>query len=291
MKSSLLRWVSIFIILFITLILHLPLCSQKNSDFEEILTQAVLLQRDSCRGTGFIYNYNSYLYLVTARHVLFHKDKCASPELLVTAYPEGSVCNRPSRFKINLEMAEEKGRLQVATSHDFMFIEMGKFVGLKRYLASFVVKIDSPFVSPKYFPSGAFTNLDSIGVGEVVYLFGYPVSLSVAKQFDFNRPIMRTGTISARSCTSQGSRHTDYSVLIDARVDKGMSGGFGMIKTDEGKYSLIGLIVELVPWIKEVEKIEGDVKITEYENSGLSILLSMDTVFSAIDRYQKLRKQ
>jgi hypothetical protein len=101
---------------------------------------------------------------------------------------------------------------------------------------------------------------------------------------------MRTGTIAARSCVNKGDRPKDYSVLVDARVDHGMSGGFVMIKTKKGKYSLIGIMIQLIPYIKSIEKDDTATSKIEYENSGLSIILSFDTIANAIDRYHKERK-
>ena len=64
-----------------------------------------------------------------------------------------------------------------------------------------------------------------------------------------------------------------------------------MIKTNAGKYSLIGIMIELVPWVKEYTKVEdSEIKIN-FENSGLSVVLSFDTIVYAIDRFQKERKE
>lgn len=264
--------------------------SQYNSDFEEILTQPVLLQTEKGRGTGFFYKYNSFLYLITARHVIVDTNNSAPSKLLLTFYPQGSICNEAMQFEISLEQAHAKGAVKYATSHDFLFLEIARIEGLKFHFPGYVKPLKSSPLLPKFFPQGAFTNLDSLGIGAEVYLFGYPVSLGEMNQFDFNRPIMRTGTIAARSCANIGDRPKDYSVLVDARVDHGMSGGFVMIKTGKRKYSLIGIMIQLVPYIKGGDIANSTKSKVEYENSGLSIILSFDTIANAIYKYDKDRE-
>lgn len=290
MKTSL-NQVSLILFFLVLFFLPKPSFAQKNSVFEEILAQAVLIQTDSGTGSAFLYKYGEYLYLITARHVIVDKEDSASSTITATLYPHGPVCSNPIEFSVDLEKAQSKGVIRFGTSHDFIFIELGKMKGPIPLFEDYVKILTKPFYLPKFLPQGAFTNLDSLGVGEEVFLFGYPTSLASLDQFDFKRPIMRTGTIAGRSCANKGDRPTEYRVLIDARVDHGMSGGFVMIKTNAGKYSLIGIMIELVPWVKEYTKVEdSEIKIN-FENSGLSVVLSFDTIVYAIDRFQKERKE
>lgn len=263
--------------------------SQKNSVFEDILTQSVLIETDFGSGSGFLYKCGEYLYLITARHVIVSDYLSASSTIKATLYPHGTVCGNPIQFSVDLEKAHSESEIRFATSHDFIFIELGKMKGPIPIFDDYVKALSKPFYLPKFFPQGAFTNLDSLVIGEEAFLFGYPSSLATFDQFDFKRPIMRSGTIASRSCVNKGNRPIDYRVLIDARVDQGMSGGFVLIKTEIGKYSLIGIMIELVPLLKEVVQNEGsEVKIIT-ENSGLSVVLSFDTIVSAIDKFQKER--
>ncbi len=286
---TLLHQASLFSLFFVLFILPKQTSAQKNSVFEEILSQAVLIQTDSGTGSAFLYKYGEYLYLITARHVIVDTAQSASRVITATLYPHGPVCSNPVQFSIDLEKAQSAGVIRYATSHDFFFIELGKMKGPVPIFEGYVKTITKPFYLPKFLPQGAFTNLDSLGVGEEVFLFGYPTDLAVLDQFDFTRPIMRTGAIAARSCANKGNRPTEYRVLLDARVDHGMSGGFVMIQTEKGKYSLIGIMLQLVPWIEFSKKDNDEIKITRFDNSGLSIVLSFDTIVSAIAKFQKER--
>ncbi len=249
----------------------------------------MLIETDFGSGSGFLFKYVDYLYLITARHVIVREDLSAQPNIKATFYPNGTVCGNPVQFFVDLEKAQSEDEIRFATSHDFIFIKLGKMKGPIPIFDEYVKTLSKPFYLPKFLPQGAFTNLDSPGIGEETFLFGYPSSLATFDQFDFKRPIIRAGIIASRSCVNKGNRPTDYRVLIDARVDQGMSGGYVMIKTERGKYSLIGIMIELVPLLKEVVQNEGsEVKIIT-ENSGLSLVLSFDTIVSSIDKFQKER--
>ncbi|MBN1985892.1 MAG: hypothetical protein JW761_06280, partial [Prolixibacteraceae bacterium] len=109
-------------------------------------------------------------------------------------------------------------------------------------------------------------NLDSINIGENVFMIGYPKSLEVTQynNYNFDIPITRKGIIS-------GKDYRHNTILIDCPSYGGNSGGPILIEKNGG-YKMIGLVSSYVPyidlWINPVTNIRN----VDAINSGLTVI-------------------
>lgn len=99
-------------------------------------------------------------------------------------------------------------------------------------------------------------------VGNEIYVFGYPTSLSISPEIDINKPLLRRGIIA-------GKNNNFKTIILDCPAFYGNSGGLVLEIEEVGVGSknlrVIGVISQFVPFLKGWK-----------ENSGYSIAEPMD---------------
>ncbi len=188
--------------------------------------------------------------------------------------------NIPKRFggkginevKLKLSKLYESGHISYHPSHDVAYIRIGiiqkvtgqdqiKFVGgvtKKQGVGIIGVAKDN------------FKLLKDVDVGNQVFVFGYPTSITfIDPWLDIRLPLLRKGIIA-------GINNDLKAIILDCPVFHGNSGGL-VIEVEKtpfkgNKYRAIGLITNFVPYKKRW-----------FQNSGYSVVVPMDFVEELIE--------
>lgn len=262
----------------IFLITTSPLFSQINQYMENV----VLIQSKdkSLSGSGFLYNTGTNLYLMTAKHVLLNQNNnLLFNELVFLSYPHDAQKESSREYTINLRDAFTQKKARYGADFDIVAVQIGTITKNMVTYFNFVAKKPTSDIINEFSLEECVLNIDSINIGDEVFMIGYPKSLEHTNYniFDFNRPIARKGAIA-------GKDYAHNTILIDCPAYGGNSGGPILIKI-HNKLKMIGLVSSYVPyydyWINPVTKITN----TETINSGLTVVIPFYWIIK--DLYKK----
>lgn len=255
-----------FILIFILSIATSQLFSQINQYMENV----VLIQSKdkSLSGSGFLYNTGNNLYLMTAKHVLLTQDNnLLLGDFLFQSYPHNAQKENSIEYSINLKEAFAQKKARFGAEFDIIAVQIGTITNNMVSYFNFVTKEPTLDKINEFSLNECVLNIDSINIGDEVFMIGYPKSLEHTNYniFDFNRPISRKGSIA-------GKDYAHNTILVDCPAYGGNSGGPILIKKGKN-LKMIGLVSSYVPyydyWINPVTKITN----TETVNSGLTVVI------------------
>lgn len=253
-----------------------------NCQIEELLENVVLIQSKdkNLSGSGFLYHTGNNVYLMTAKHVLLRtNNSLLFDEIVFYSYPKNAQKEIAVEYTINLKDAFNTHKVRYGNEFDMIAIRLGKTMrGVINYF-DFVSRKGKMNKINIFSLNECILKLDSINIGDEIYLIGYPKSLEVAQHnnFNFNRPLARKGIIS-------GKDYDHNTILIDCPSYGGNSGGPVLLKRNN-EIKMIGLVSSYVPyidfWINPVTKITNK----ETSNSGLTVVVPFYRII--MDLYQE----
>jgi S1-C subfamily serine protease len=142
----------------------------------------------------------------------------------------------------------------------------------------FVTKVSSTntYLSP--IEINTAKRIDSLVTMSDIYTIGYPKSLSLTMNFDYNRPLVRKGIIA-------GMDLQKGKIIADCPVYQGNSGGlvFESNLFDE-KIHLVGVVSQFVPfeehWINQAYGYYN----TNIYNSGYTVIIPVDDIHNLLQQ-------
>lgn len=253
-----------------------------------IMTMPTLLVLERGAGSGFIGYDDKFIYLVTARHVLFKADKdnnyIINTSKLTTISRADN--NDQAELKIELDVSKlNKSKLiKFNKDHDIAIIRIGSMNNgeIKLFEGAFSEEwkqYQPLFVHLK----GGYRNFDQVLISNNIFIFGYPTSIGIDNpQIDPLVPLLRKGIVA-------GKNYKNKKIIIDAPSYQGNSGGPVIMIDDEAgriKFLLIGIVVEFVPYVENWlnDKYPGLVN-TSIHNTGYSVVEPMDFVIETISMF------
>lgn len=262
---------------------------------EDNLYYSVLLSLDEGKsyGSGFRTKYENHNYLVTARHVLFDENLELRAKNLIMTCQNSNNTDDPVILGIDLEQAYCK----YDKSNDVAIIRLGKFVKLykkevplkgdksehKRPTAliaeNYVTEISLPENSRLIsLDKEATRGIDEIRIGNDVFLMGYPTSLGMKRNedFDSSRPLLRKGIIA-------GVHKNKNTFIIDCPTYFGNSGGSVVEYGEDGFYRIIGIVSKYIPFVTKWHSNREQITNIELTNSGYTVCVPIETAFNLID--------
>lgn len=240
------------------------------------------------QGTGTLIVDSSFLYLVTAKHVI-KKTECDT--VLFKSFPTGRREDGYGYIKIHLPNARRAGQIYYSKSSDVALIVLGekKAKGDEIRLAAFVRGSD---------PVGRMNSIEELVhqkdlvFGTPIMTIGFPIELSnftKSKRLTFQLPLTRQGLIAGFT--------DDGKIVADMTVYGGNSGGpvytmkNGFRRVENNSYvtgyvmKLIGIVIEYVP-AKEGAFSGRGTGIVVSNNSGYSIVEPVDSILELIQKHQ-----
>ena len=272
----------VIFLLFVTYRLsgqHLP---------EALMGAPVFIEHNKGTGSGFLIQDSTYVYFVTARHVLIDpvSGKRVVNETKLTFYEKDLVTGDKIMFKIDLAIADSLGLIITKPHGDVLIIRMA----LKNYAKNGRVGINylpgiqkltkATNINP--IPITIFEKYEDAFIGDNVYLFGYPTSIGLKRspKFDYTRPLLRKGIIA-------GKYDSNKTLILDCPSYYGNSGGPVIVEVDKGlsmEYKLVGLVVEFIPYEEEWKNTRNGLVNSDIYNSGYSVAISSSKILELLNR-------
>jgi len=200
-----------------------------------ITTSTVLINFPNIgSGSGILVTDSNYIFLVTARHVLFDfnvntKDATLiGNEAYLTLYTNNAYSDKKDSLRINLSILNKNQDMLYDREHDIAIIRIAKVMSIKinsdksvatkyNYLTGVTKAHTGNLALPSVFID-LLLKLTNVDVGEETFMHGYPESLKVESVFDFDRPLMRKGIVA-------GIDRKLETIVIDSPSYPGNSGG------------------------------------------------------------------
>jgi hypothetical protein len=238
-------------------------------------------------GSGIFLHSGDAIYLVTAKHVL--APGLPDPKTGVIKFPDLTVellsyskdLPNPGRNLFSLDFAKlrDTGDVKAHQTRDVAIIKLETILKLgdDSFMASSipgVVLRETSGTGILAASRDTVRTLDQVHVGNDAMLYGYPASLGLPdnRQFDPLRPLLRRGLIA-------GADPQRHSLVIDAPVYRGNSGG-PVFEIDQDfpttHYNLVGISTEFVPLVESAPDFFIQL------NSGYSLAEPMDFVLELI---------
>jgi hypothetical protein len=226
--------------------------------------------------SGFYLDWSNHLFLATARHVLFTQDgrlKDAQAKLSSSPFATGEP---DSLLTVNLGILESNKEVRVHSSHDVAVVRLARKNPVGGF--DFDLRIVKPSSNPKHGFATISPNLirrfADVTVAEDVFVFRYPTSIGLRQspRFDYSKPLLRKGTVSALYSTAQ-------TIILDSSVYFGNSGGPVMEVTrsaDANDFKIIGIVSEMIPFLDVWENKRFNYTTGNLSNSGYSVVEPVD---------------
>ena len=258
---------------------------------ESYLEKAILIEfpNAGASGSGFFLIDSNNIYLVSARHVVFHdrfissSGKMVGHRLIDTSgvikfYSKNSDNTQASIMEINFSGLWDSGNLILGNNTDIMVARIGSIKRKKPDAPapitynSYIRRENSSFLNP--FDVTQTLSFDSTRVSDDIFMIGYPKSLQLQQniQYDFNRPLLRKGILS-------GKYQINKTLIIDCPSFFGNSGG-PVIEIQDDNIRLVGIVTQLIPFTDSGKTFAIN------QNSGFSIIEPMDKVFDIIKQFK-----
>jgi hypothetical protein len=253
----------------------------------KLMEYPILIELDNGgSGTGFLIRDSTCVYLVTARHVIIGEEQLPNGSKKfgffsnfgkIKAYPRDYEVSEPNIINIDFNYLYSNKKLTFSEGHDVL---VAKIADVDSIVVKYVDGISKTGVSTNIncFSIKELDSLKNVRAGNDVYIFGYPKSLALKEleQYDFNRPLLRKGTIAARDIRKQ-------KVIIDCPSYPGNSGGPALMVDFEGNCKVIGIVVAFIPLIEQWQNsVYKEIRNVNVTNSGYSVVEPMDEIFKLI---------
>lgn len=181
-----------------------------------------------------------------------------------------------NELEVNLTRLFKNGQVKYHPTHYVAFIRIGSPINVDEqdqlaFMEGITLKQGKGFIGLE---KDNFKLLNDVIVGNRVFVFGYPTSITtIGPWLDIKLPLLRKGIIA-------GKNDLLKAIIFDCPAFYGNSGGLVIeaeqVSLTETKYKAVGLITNLIPF-----------KINWFQNSGYSIVVPMDFVEELISGQPK----
>lgn len=257
---------------------------------DDNLSYPVLVEISDSSGSGFYFRTGKKLFLVTALHVIFKKDETLrGPMIKLISYDKNFVLTEPLEFEINLETAI----IKKDSLKDIVLIELGAITNtddanFTTELNEYVQRLSgNPQDNIVVVPENHLKRFNDVLVSNDVFILGYPNSLGIPEQaqIEYKKPLLRKGIVA-------GINTTKRTIILDCPVYYGNSGGLAIEvelinptpDTLISKFNVIGIVSQYIPFVELLESKQHGYVNTNFENSGYSIVVPVDSIFELANR-------
>ncbi|HVY68439.1 MAG TPA: trypsin-like peptidase domain-containing protein [Verrucomicrobiae bacterium] len=246
-------------------------------------------------GTGFFVTHSNWLFLVTAKHVIFDHSPAdwalKGTNLLVTVhsspYEAGA---KKLKVSVDLAAARKSGDLKAHARRDVVILRFSKVHsapqdGLIELLPhARITEVQAGFTNRPTIPSSSArfaTLFNGLNPGDDAFLIGYPVSLGLGDgaQLDPEEPLLK-------KCIVAGKNPPRQKLVIDGASYFGNSGGpvWKVNHSPAGNsFSVAGVVTEFIPFQEVWENRQYQLTNMHWANSGYCVAEPMDFVLELLD--------
>jgi len=224
-------------------------------------------QSDKEKIISLVPNNASFKNRITGLYILSQTLKLKSKKAKLISYASDPKKKETREINVNFEILNKKNLIFYNKSRDIAAVEIGKTVQKEKGK----YKINYYKNGVKVITSGGrgvstseelLKKFEDVLVGNEVYVFGYPTSLSISPEIDIKKPLMRRGIVA-------GKNDIFKTIILDCPAFFGNSGGLVLeieeVAVGTKRLRAIGIISKFVPFLKGWK-----------ENSDYSIVEPMD---------------
>ena len=252
--------------------LRVPAHLQRKLSFDKNLKRlsffGTMSQNEKNEIIGLAPENTSFIYAIKELYNISQVLKLRSKKAKLISYPSDPSEKVVHELNVDFEALNQANSILYSKSCDIAAVELGKVIITKdgkmpiRYYENAVKSKSVSKSGSISLNEQLLKKFDDVLVGNEVYIFGYPTSLSISPEIDIKRPLLRRGVVA-------GKNEIFKTIILDCPVFLGNSGGLVLevenISLGIKHFRGIGIISKYVPFLKGWK-----------ENSGYSIAVPMD---------------
>jgi hypothetical protein len=241
-------------------------------------------------GTGFFVRREREIFLVTARHVLFDAmtGQLRTPEVTLRALSRDVSETAVTVIRVHAVQLLEAKEIRTDELRDVAVVRIATLVRDGLNTTPGVVFVEKSKGAMIVAPFSYLTRYSEVNISSQIFMFGYPsIGLSGAPQIDGNRPLVRGGIVAGLNAALK-------TIIIDAPVNHGNSGGPVVQLSGTNKLRIIGIATQYVPVPEDVlplrpsessEASQSPPPIVALSNSGYGVVASADSIIDLISTF------
>jgi Trypsin-like peptidase domain len=242
-------------------------------------------------GTGFFVRRERELFLVTARHVLFDvlSGRLLSPEFTLRALSKDVRETAVTVLHVNGPQLQELRQIRTDDVRDVAVVRLATLRPDRMDTTPGVVVTERSKGGIIVAPFDYLTRYADVDVSSQIFMFGYPsVGLAGYAQIDQGRPLVRGGIVAGLNAALK-------TIIIDAPVNHGNSGGPVVQLSRTNRLRIIGIATQYIPVPEDVlptKPPEGAIvsqpsspTVLALGNSGYGVVASADSIIDLISAF------
>ena len=239
-------------------------------------------------GTGFFVRRDRELFLVTARHVLFDvlTGELHSHEFTLRALSKDVKETAVTVIHVNVAQLQDTQQLRTDTVRDVAVMHLGSLSPDAVNTTPGVVITDRAKAGIIVAPFDYLTHYSDVDISSQIFMLGYPsIGVAAAAQVDRARPLVRGGIVAGLNAASK-------TIIIDAPVNHGNSGGPVVQLSRTNRLRIIGIATQFVPVPEDVLPLApanapdsptaSSRTLLALGNSGYGVVASADAIIDLI---------
>lgn len=239
-------------------------------------------------GTGFFVRRDRDLFLVTARHVVVdpHTGQLWSHEATLRALSKDLKETAVTVIHLNTAQLQDERQLRADAIRDVVVMRLGTLNVDGVNTTPGVVITDRAKGGIIVAPFDYLTRYADVDISSQIFMLGYPsVGVAATAQIDATRPLVRGGIVAGVNAALK-------TIIIDAPVNHGNSGGPVVQLSRTNRLRIIGIATQFVPVPEDVRPLSpGTVSdgpasssrtLLALGNSGYGVVASADAIIDLI---------
>ena len=249
---------------------------------EDNLAYPVQVIVEGAGGTGFFVRRDRDLFLVTARHVLFDQSsgRLLAREFTLRALSKDVKETAVTVLHVNAAQLQESQQLRADDRRDVAVIRLGALRAERIDTTPGVVISEKSKGGIIVAPFDYLTRYADVDISSRIFMFGYPsVGVAGFSQIDTTRPLVRSGIVAGLNAALK-------TIIIDAPVNHGNSGGPVVQLSRTNRLRIIGIATQFVPVPEDVVGVKpGESTMLALGNSGYGVVASADAIIELMSQF------
>ena len=242
-------------------------------------------------GSGFFVRRERDLFIVTARHVLQNAatGELWSPEVTLRALSKNIRETAVTVLHVNLRQLQDAQQLRTDAVRDVAVMHLGTLTADGVNTTPGVVITDRSKGGIIVAPFDYLTRYTEVDISSQIFMLGYPsIGVTGAAQIDRARPLVRGGIVAGLNAALK-------TIIIDAPVNHGNSGGPVVQLSRTNRLRIIGIATQFVPVPEDVLPLNPSAAPTRptppsqtllaLGNSGYGVVASADAIIDLITEF------
>ena len=239
-------------------------------------------------GTGFFVRRERDLFLVTARHVLINPmtEQLWASEATLRALSKDIKETAVTVIHLNSGQLQDERQIRTDAVRDVAVVRLGSLTSDGMNTTPGVVVTDRAKGGIIVAPFEYLTRYTAVDISSQIFMLGYPsIGVTGAAQIDRTRPLVRSGIVAGVNAALK-------TIIIDAPVNHGNSGGPVVQLSRTNRLRIIGIATQFVPVPEDVLPLNpGNTSgppgsssrtMLALGNSGYGVVASADAIIDLI---------